>query len=177
MQSLNRWAPVSAALVLPPISVWWYFAIIVSNILLITMCSNFFYWNIVDLWSISAIEQNDSVIHIQTFLKNILFHYGLYKLSTWCSNREYTCQHKRCRRLGVWSLGWEDPLEEEMATYSSILAWKSPWTGEPGKLQPKGSQSDKVEWLSTHAHWINVPVLFTLKPCCLSILSVIVYIC
>ena len=48
---------------------------------------------------------------------------------------------------------------------------------KPGKLQPKGSQSDKVEWLSTHTHWINFPVLFTLKPCCLSILSVIVYIC
>ena len=29
------------------------------------------------------------------------------------------------------SLGWEDPLEEEMATHSSILAWKIPWTGEP----------------------------------------------
>ena len=36
------------------------------------------------------------------------------------------------------SLGWEDPLEEEMATHSSILAWKSPWTKEPGRLQSKG---------------------------------------
>ena len=34
----------------------------------------------------------------------------------------------------VSSLGWEDPLEEEMATYSSILAWKIPWTEEPGML-------------------------------------------
>ena len=34
----------------------------------------------------------------------------------------------------VQSLGWEDPLEEEMATHSSILAWKIPWTGEPGGL-------------------------------------------
>ena len=32
------------------------------------------------------------------------------------------------------SLGWEDPLEEEMATHSSILAWKIPWTEEPGGL-------------------------------------------
>ena len=32
----------------------------------------------------------------------------------------------------VQSLGWEDPLEEEMATHSSILAWEMPWTGEPG---------------------------------------------
>ena len=38
------------------------------------------------------------------------------------------------------SLGWEDPLEKEMATHSSILAWKIPWTGEPGWLQSMGSQ-------------------------------------
>ena len=40
----------------------------------------------------------------------------------------------------VQSLGWEDPLEKEMATHSSILAWKIPWTEEPGKLQSIGSQ-------------------------------------
>ena len=37
-------------------------------------------------------------------------------------------------------LGWEDPLEKEMATHSSILAWKIPWTQEPGGLQYKGFQ-------------------------------------
>ena len=40
----------------------------------------------------------------------------------------------------VQSLGWEDPLEKEMATHSSTLAWKIPWTGEPGRLQSIGSQ-------------------------------------
>ena len=40
----------------------------------------------------------------------------------------------------VQSLGQEDPLEKEMATYSSILAWGIPWTEEPGELQSKGSQ-------------------------------------
>ena len=40
----------------------------------------------------------------------------------------------------VLSLGWEDPLEKEMATHSSILAWRIPWTQEPGGLQPIGSQ-------------------------------------
>ena len=39
----------------------------------------------------------------------------------------------------VQSLGWEDPLEKEMATHSSILAWKTPWTEEPGGLQSMGS--------------------------------------
>ena len=38
------------------------------------------------------------------------------------------------------SLGLEDPLEEGMATRSSILAWRIPWTEEPGGLQPTGSQ-------------------------------------
>ena len=36
------------------------------------------------------------------------------------------------------SLGWEDPLEKEMATYASILAWKIPWMEEPGRLQSMG---------------------------------------
>ena len=40
----------------------------------------------------------------------------------------------------VQSLGWEDPLEKEMATHSSILAWRMPWTEEPGGLQSMGSQ-------------------------------------
>ena len=44
------------------------------------------------------------------------------------------------REMWVQSLGWEDPLEEEMATHSSILAWKSPWTEEPGRLQSMRSQ-------------------------------------
>ena len=37
-------------------------------------------------------------------------------------------------------LGWEDPLEKEMATHSSILTWRIPWTEEPGRLQSMGSQ-------------------------------------
>ena len=44
------------------------------------------------------------------------------------------------QKTQVQSLGWEDPLEEEMATHSSILAWKIPWTEEPGGLQSMGSQ-------------------------------------
>ena len=40
----------------------------------------------------------------------------------------------------VQSLGWEDPLEKEMATHSGILAWRIPWTEEPCGLQPMGSQ-------------------------------------
>ena len=44
------------------------------------------------------------------------------------------------QEIQVGSLGWEDPLEEEMAAHSSILAWEIPWTEEAGGLQPMGSQ-------------------------------------
>ena len=44
------------------------------------------------------------------------------------------------RETQVRSLGWEDPLEKEMATHSSTHAWRIPWTEEPGRLQSTGSQ-------------------------------------
>ena len=48
--------------------------------------------------------------------------------------------------MWVQSLGWEDPLEEGMATHSSILDWRIPWTEEPGVLQSMGSpESDMTE--------------------------------
>ena len=50
------------------------------------------------------------------------------------------------RETQVQSLGWEDPLEKEMATRSSILAWKIPWTEEPGRLQSMGSQRVRQDW-------------------------------
>ena len=43
------------------------------------------------------------------------------------------------------SLGWEDPLQEGMATHSSIVAWRIPWTEEPGRLQTMGSQENQTQ--------------------------------
>ena len=43
-------------------------------------------------------------------------------------------------------LGWEDPLEKEMATHSTILTWRIPWTEEPGMLQFMGLQIDRHDW-------------------------------
>ena len=52
----------------------------------------------------------------------------------------------------VQSLGWEDPLEKEMASYASILAWESPWTDEPGGLQSMvHEESDTTEQLRTQS--------------------------
>ena len=44
------------------------------------------------------------------------------------------------QEMRVQSLGWEDPLEEEMATHSSILAWRIPWTEGPDRLQSMGCE-------------------------------------
>ena len=56
----------------------------------------------------------------------------------------------------VWSLGWKDPLEKGMATHSNILAWRIPWTEEPGRLQSMGSQRVGHDWATntfTSALW------------------------
>ena len=58
------------------------------------------------------------------------------------------------QETGIQSLGQEDPLEEEMATLSSILAWKIPWTEEPGGLQSVELKSQTQ--LSNWAHIANV---------------------
>ena len=52
------------------------------------------------------------------------------------------------RNTWVQSLGWEDPLEKGMATHSSILAWRIPWTEEPGRLPPMGSQKVGHDWVT-----------------------------
>ena len=71
------------------------------------------------------------------------------------SGKEPTCQCRRCKRHGFDPLGREDPLEEGMATHSSIFAWRIPWTEEPNRLKsirlPRAGH-DWSNWASTHAH-------------------------
>ena len=52
--------------------------------------------------------------------------------------------------IGILSLGREDPLEEEMATHFSILAWRSPWTEVPGGLQSMGPQKSRHDLVTDH---------------------------
>ena len=62
-------------------------------------------------------------------------------------------------KLKTWvrSLGWEDPLEKRMATHSSTLVWRIPWTEEPGGLQSMGLQRVKHDWVTNtfnfHFFW------------------------
>ena len=68
-----------------------------------------------------------------TYNVDIMTQLGLLR---WLSDKESACN---TGDVGL-SLGWEVPLEEEMATHSSILAWRIPWREEPGGLQSMGSQ-------------------------------------
>ena len=56
------------------------------------------------------------------------------------------------RETRVQSLGWEDPLEKEMATHSSTHAWKIPWMEKPGGLQSMGSQRVGHDLVTEHTH-------------------------
>ena len=62
--------------------------------------------------------------------------------------QEATCNAGDMQETQVQFLGWEDPLESEMATYSSILAWEIPWAEEPGGLQSRG----RKELVMTEQH-------------------------
>ena len=58
----------------------------------------------------------------------------------------------------VRALDWEDPLEEGMATHSSILAWRISWTEEPGRLQSTGSQRVRHDLAHTNKAIMNILV-------------------
>ena len=63
----------------------------------------------------------------------------------------------------VQSLGWEDPLAQEMATLSTILAQKMPWTEEPCRVQPMGSQGIRQDGAAEHMHIWIYKVFYTLE--------------
>ena len=86
--------------------------------------------------------------------------FGSYysSLKTNClSSKESVCQCRSCTETWVQFLGQEDPLEEDMATYSSIVAWRIPWTGEPGGIQSTG-------WLRVGHDWAHTQQRPFLRP-------------
>ena len=69
---------------------------------------------------------------------------------SWASLLAHMVKHLPVmRETQVGSQGWEDPLEKEMATHSSILTWKIPWTEEPCRLQSMGSQRVGHDWATS----------------------------
>ena len=74
------------------------------------------------------------------------------------SRKEPACQ--RDVELQVWSLGWEDPLEEGMTTHFSILPWRIPWSKEPDRLQSMGLQRVGHDWSNLAlTHIVYIPCL------------------
>ena len=72
------------------------------------------------------------------------------------------------QEMGVQSLDWEDPQEEEMGTGTTVLAWRIPWTEEPGGLQSMGlKELDMTEWVCvfthTHTHTHRVTLQYQSK--------------
>ena len=57
------------------------------------------------------------------------------------ADKEFTCNEQDTQEMGFQSLGWNDPLEEEMATHSSMLVWEILWTEECSSLQSLGLQN------------------------------------
>ena len=76
---------------------------------------------------------------VETMLCICIFIYSLYIIGASLEAQMVKCL-PTMRENRVWSLGQEDPLEKEMATHSSTLAWTIPWMDEPGGLQSMGSQ-------------------------------------
>ena len=90
------------------------------------------------------------LLAVQGTLESLLQHHSLLASILQCSafsGGKSICL--QCGRTQVHSLGWEDPLEKEMATHSRTLAWKIPWTEEPGKLQSMGSQRVGHNWATS----------------------------
>ena len=76
------------------------------------------------------------------------------QMAQWVKNLPSICLQEM-QETQVWSLGWEDPLEESMATYSSILTWRIPWTEELLGVKSIGLQrlrQNQGDWACMHEH-------------------------
>ena len=113
---------------------------------------------------------------INAYLIN-LWELSIYIIITWASLVAQTVKRlPTMRETRVWSLGWEDLLEKAMATHSSTLAWKIPWSKEPGRLQSMGSQRIGHNWATSLLHFIIIakPLLSTYQ---ISVSSLVFPLC
>ena len=84
------------------------------------------------------------------FWKGTHFIFTLKQVKRWVSLVAQTVKSlPAVQETQVWSLAQEDPLEKKMSNHSSTLAWKIPWTEEPGRLQPMGSQRVRHDWAAS----------------------------
>ena len=95
------------------------------------------------VWKPWSYAQN---VHLWTSVLFILF---LGMASQVAQGLRIYLSMQEMQETQLWSLGQEDPLEEGMATHPSILAWRSPWTEEPGGIQSMGSKRVRHDWAHT----------------------------
>ena len=93
--------------------------------------------------------------HIYIYIHTHI-HICIYKPPMWLSNKEFACQCKRDTGDAGLTPVWEDPLEKEVPTHFSILAWIIPWTEEPGGLQSLGLPKSQATNTLTFS---NPPIL------------------
>ena len=98
-------------------------------------------------------QESRLLLHLEEELHNKLscptLEYTVWG-SIWsgCDQECKGCCSSDTKKMWVWSLYQEDPLEESMATHSSILVWRIPWTEEPGRLQSIGLQRVGLGWVT-----------------------------
>ena len=81
---------------------------------------------------------------------------SVFPLTVWASLVAQTVKRlPTIQETWVWSLGWEGPLEKEIATHSSTVAWKIPWTEELGRLLSMGSQRIAHDWVISFSLFLN----------------------
>ena len=103
-------------------------------------------------WSTVALQCCVSFYCSAKWLSRMYTYIQASQVAQWVKNLP---ARQEIQETWVWFLGWEDSLEEGMATHSSILAWWIPWPGEPGGLQSIVSQRvrhDSSDWAHTHTH-------------------------
>ena len=116
---------------------------------------------------------------IQLFFFLIIFHYRLLEASLVAQMVKHLSTMQKTQ---VRALGWEDPLEKEMAIHSSTIAWKIPWTEEPGRLQSMGSQRVGHDWATSLSFYRLLEdieynsLCYIASPCYFSILCIVVVI-
>ena len=117
-------------------------------------------------WRVESSQARDWT-HVPSLGKRILNHWvirevpstnSVMNLCCFCNRTSLVAQMVKhlpiMREIWVWSLGQEDPLEKEMSTHSSTLAWKIPWMEERGRLLLMGSQRVQQDW-ATSFHFVT----------------------
>jgi len=110
---------------------------------LFVFCLSVFYWSRIVKWSVSESLWKELGEHMYTKLAGALVGHNDI-IAVGFSGAQSVKNLPAMQETQVWSLGQKDPLEKEMATHSSILAWEIPWTEKPGRLQSMGLQESDV---------------------------------